>query len=426
MVPAWESVVNNIAPGPQIHCCGTICRQAEVTGGAYMTRAHASRIDNVQPPATLVAGELARVLARQGRDVIDLGQSSPHYVTPDHIIQAGVKALHDGMTNISSSRGLPDFRHAMAEKLEAHNGLRVDYDADILVTPGSKQGLYYAINSYIGPGDEVLLVEPTWVSFRQQVELAQGVPVAVPLSEEEEYHLDRELLEEQVTPRTKAVIINNPNNPTGRVYTREELEGVAEVALKHDLLVVCDETYEYFTYGSSRHLTIASLPGLWERTLTSYTFTKAYSMSGWRLGCIVGPGPLLEPLLKIQEHTASFVSPFVQSAGLAALTGPQDHLDEWRSVCQRLGTQVADRLNQVPGIHCPPPQGATFLFPRFSGQYSSAELARLLVERQGVVVTPGAGFGDSGEGYFRIALMRSNAERVIEGAERIATALGSL
>ncbi len=391
-----------------------------------MARTPASRIQRVQPPATLAAGEKARQLARQGHDVIDLGQSSPHHVTPPHIVQAGINALNRGLTNISSSRGLPELRQAMAEKLATHNGRDVDPDGDILVTPGSKMGLYSAINAYIERGDEVLVIEPTWVSFSQQVEMAEGIPVAVPLSEEEEYYITYEHLNEYVTPQSKMLIINNPNNPTGRVYTLEELEAVARVAQENDLLVVCDETYEYFTYDGNSHLTVATLEGMAERTLTSYTFTKAYSMAGWRLGCIVAEGELLEPLLKIQEQTASFVSPFVQTAGVAALQGSQDHLDRWREDCNELRIRCADRLYQVPGIHCPLPDGATFLFPRYSADMTSAELAELLVEQEGVVVTPGAGFGASGEGHFRIALMRSPADRVLEGVERIAHLLESL
>ena len=391
-----------------------------------MARPPAARIQRVQPPATLAAGEKARQLARQGHDVIDLGQSSPHHVTPRHIIDAGIRALNEGLTNISSSRGLPELRRAMAGKLTVHNDRKVDPDGDILVTPGSKIGLYDAINAYIERGDEVLVLEPTWVSFSQQVEMAEGIPVAVPLSEEEEYYIDYEQLKEYVTPQTRMIVINNPNNPTGRVYTEEELAAVARLAVEEDLLVLCDETYEYFLYDSNQHLTIANLDGMAERTLTSYTFTKAYSMSGWRLGCIVAQSALLEPLLKIQEQTASFVSPFVQMAGVAALQGPQDHLVQWREDCNDLRIRCADRLYQVPGVHCPLPEGATFLFPRFSADMTSAELAELLVEREGVVVTPGAGFGESGEGHFRIALMRSPADRVLEGVERIARVLESL
>lgn len=386
----------------------------------------AARISRVQSPATLAAGEKARQLARQGREIIDLSQSSPWHATPRHIIDAGIQALNDGLTNISSPRGLPAFRQAMADKLAADNGRTVDPEGDVLVTPGSKLGLYQAINAYIDRGDEALVIEPTWVSFRQQVELAEGVPVPVPLSEEEEYCLSYERLREHVTPQTKMVIINNPNNPTGRVYTRQELEAVARVAQEHDLLALCDETYEYFTYDSHRHLTLAALPGMAERTLTSYTFTKAYAMAGWRLGCIVAPAALLEPLVKIHEQTASFVSPFVQLAGIAALQGPQDHLAQWREDCNELRIRAADRLYQVPGVHCPLPEGATFLFPRYSVDLASAELADLLVEREGVVVTPGAGFGESGEGHLRIALMRSPAERVLAGVERVARLLESL
>ncbi len=389
--------------------------------------APAVRIENVQPPATIAAGDRARDLTLEGRDIIDLSQSSPYHVTPSHIVEAGISALQAGLTNISSPKGDPDFRRAMARKLSLNNELEVDED-NILVTPGSKQGLYYSVNAYIGEGDEVLLPEPTWVSFRQQVELSQGKPVSVPLSEEEEYRLSYDVLKQHVTSRTKALILNNPNNPTGRVYSIEELQAAARIATEHDLLVICDETdetYEYFIYGSQRHVTLATLPGMWE-TLTSFTFTKAYAMSGWRLGCIVGPKELLEPLRKVHEHTASFVSPFVQAAGTAALDGPQDHIEEWRLSCETLGAVVATRLNDVPGLACPAPQGATFVFPRYSAKYLSAKLAMMLIEQEGVVVTPGSGFGDCGEGHFRIALMRSPADRVLEGTDRICRFFASL
>ncbi|MEE8291024.1 MAG: aminotransferase class I/II-fold pyridoxal phosphate-dependent enzyme [Candidatus Tectomicrobia bacterium] len=386
---------------------------------------HAPRLQHVQPPATIAAGERARELARQGNDIIDLGQSSPYHRTPAHIVEAGVKALQDGHTNIESPRGLPAFRAAMAQKLAQHNGLDVDPEHDVLAVPGSKQGLYYAINAYVGPGDEILLLEPTWVSYRQQVELAQGVPVAVALDEGEAYTLSEERLRQHVTPRTKALLINNPNNPTGRVYTLQELEGVARVAQEHDLLVVCDETYEYFVYDAHQHHTLAALPGMWPRTLTSFTFTKAYAMAGWRLGCMVGPASLLAPLVQIHAHTASFVSPFVQIAGIAALNGPQDHLEAWRQSCEGLRHQIVDCLRRIPGVSCPLPEGATFVFPRYTAPYASQELARRLVEHQGVVVTPGVGFGEAGEGHVRIALMRSPAERVIAGVEHIAPALAT-
>ena len=391
-----------------------------------MRRSAATRLSRVQPPATLAAGQRARELLQRGKDVIDLGPSSPHYTTPGHIIEAAVRALQDGLTNQAPTRGLPEFRSALADKLSAHNALQVDPDEDILVAPGSKQGLYYAVNAYTGPGDEVMLVEPIWVSFRQQVELAEATPVAVPLSEEEEYHLSFEVLERHATARTKMLVVNSPNNPTGRVYTRRELEDVARFAIERDLLVVCDETYEYFVYDSNEHVTLATLPGMWERTITSFTFTKSYSMSGWRLGCMVAPASLLGPLVKIQEHTASFVSPFIQMAGLAALTGPQDHIEAWRNECQELSRQVAGRLNGVQGVHCPLTQGATFLFPRFPGSLPSVQLAEQLIEEELVSVTPGSAFGDSGEGHLRIALMRSPAERVLEGAERIARVMERL
>lgn len=391
-----------------------------------MSLVPATRINRVQPAATLTAGETARRMARQGKDIIDLSQSSPHHTTPQHIIDAGVRALKDGLTNISSSRGLPEFRQAMADKLLAHNGLQVAPDTDVLVTPGSKVGLYESINAYVGRGDEVIIVEPNWVSFRQQVELAEGTPAAVALSEEEEYALTYGVLERHVSPRSKMVIINNPNNPTGRVYTRQELEDVSRFCQEHDLLALCDETYEYFLYDSNRHITLASLPGMWDRTLTSFTFTKAYAMAGWRLGCIIGPGDLLEPLSRINEHTASFVSPFVQMAGLEALQGPQDHLTKWREECRQLRSYLTDRLNHVGGVYCPQPQGATFMFPRYSADMTSEDMAQRLVEKAGVVVTPGSGFGESGESHFRIALMRSPADRVMEGAERIAQALEKL
>tara|TARA_B100000745_G_C20140673_1_gene391085 strand:+ start:276 stop:1451 length:1176 start_codon:yes stop_codon:yes gene_type:complete len=379
----------------------------------------ASRLTLLQPPATLVAGEKARQQAGLGKDIIDLGQSSPHHITPDHIIKAGVSALESGLTNISSSSGIPEFKQALAKKLQTYNNLNIDADKDVIVTPGSKMGLYESINAFVGPGDDVLIIEPTWVSFKQQVALAQGNAITVPLSEEEEYMITYDQLNNSITDQCKMIVINNPNNPTGRVYTKGELEDVARVCQENDLLALCDETYEYFTYDNNSHITLASLPGMWNRTLTSYTFTKAYAMAGWRLACIVGPSELISPLISMHEHTAGFVSPFIQVAGAQALQGPQDHISIWKDECDMLRTEVARLLNSVPGVTCPLPQGATFVFPRYDSPMSSTALSELLVEEEDVVVTPGVGFGLSGENHFRIALMRSPVERVLEGAQRI-------
>ena len=308
----------------------------------------ASRLTLLQPPATLVAGEKARQQARLGKDIIDLGQSSPHHITPDHIIKAGVSALESGLTNISSSSGIPEFKQALAKKLQTYNNLNIDADKDVIVTPGSKMGLYESINAFVGPGDDVLIIEPTWVSFKQQVALAQGNAITVPLSEEEEYMITYDQLNNSITEQCKMIVINNPNNPTGRVYTKGELEDVARVCQENDLLALCDETYEYFTYDNNSHITLASLPGMWNRTLTSYTFTKAYAMAGWRLACIVGPSELISPLISMHEHTAGFVSPFIQVAGAQALQGPQDHISIWKDECDMLRTEVARMLNSVP------------------------------------------------------------------------------
>ena len=386
----------------------------------------ASRVTRVQPPATLAAGEKARQQARLGKDIIDLSQSSPHHVTPDHIIRAGVAALEAGLTNISSSSGIPEFKQALADKLHTYNNLDIDADTAVIVTPGSKMGLYESINAFVGQGDDVLIIEPTWVSFRQQVELSEGNAITVALSEEEEYMITYDQLKKSVTDKSKMIVINNPNNPTGRVYTKQELEDVARVCREHDLLALCDETYEYFIYDNNVHITLASLPGMWNRTLTSYTFTKAYAMAGWRLGCIVGPSELISPLISMHEHTASFVSPFIQVAGAQALQGPQDHIPVWRDECDMLRTEVARLMNSVSGVTCPLPQGATFMFPRYAAPIQSTALSELLVDEEGVVVTPGVGFGLSGENHFRIALMRSPAERVLEGAQRIARVLEGL
>ena len=378
-----------------------------------------SRLTQIQPPATLVAGEKARQQARLGRDIIDLGQSSPYHVTPDHIIKAGISALETGLTNISSSSGISEFKQALANKLQIYNNLDIDPDKDLIITPGSKMGLYESINAFVGQGDDVLIIEPTWVSFRQQVALAQGNTITVPLSEEEEYMITYDQLNNSITDQCKMIVINNPNNPTGRVYTKRELEAVARVCQENDLLALCDETYEYFTYDDNSHITLASLPGMWNRTLTSYTFTKAYAMAGWRLACIVGPSDLISPLISMHEHTAGFVSPFIQVAGTQALQGPQDHISLWKADCDMLRSEVASLLNSVTGVTCPIPQGATFVFPRYDLPISSSVLSELLVEEEGVVVTPGVGFGLSGENHFRIALMRSPVERVLEGTQRI-------
>jgi aspartate aminotransferase len=383
----------------------------------------AERVRQLRPSPTLAVSDRARALRQQGIDVIDLGGGDPDFPTPTHICQAAADAMFRGETHYVASAGIPELRRAIARKLQAENRIPVTPD-EIIVTPGGKAALFVSILALVGPGDDVLMFDPGWVSYEPMVIMAGARCLHVPLLPEENYRVTREAIEAVLTPQTRLMIVNSPNNPTGRVLTREEAEAIVAVAQEHDIVVISDEIYEKIIYDGREHLSLAAFPGMAERTLTVNGFSKAYAMTGWRLGYVAGPAPLIRQIMKVHSHSATCATSFAQWGGVAALEGPQDVIDAMVAAWDRRRRFVTERLNAIPGFRCPLPEGAFYAFPDVSGTgLSGQEVAQKLIEEAYVGVTPGDAFGASGSGCIRLSF--ATADELLERAlDRIANVFG--
>jgi len=383
----------------------------------------AERVRQLRPSPTLAVSDRARALRQQGIDVIDLGGGDPDFPTPTHICQAAADAMFRGETHYVASAGIPELRRAIARKLQAENRIPVTPD-EIIVTPGGKAALFVSILALVGPGDDVLMFDPSWVSYEPMVLMAGARCLHVPLLPEENYRITREAIEAVLTPQTRLMIVNSPNNPTGRVLTREEAEAIVAVAQEHDIVVISDEIYEKLIYDGREHLSLAAFPGMAERTLTVNGFSKAYAMTGWRLGYVAGPAPLIRQIMKVHSHSATCATSFAQWGGVAALEGPQDVIDAMVAAWDRRRRFVTERLNAIPGFRCPLPEGAFYAFPDVSGTgLSGQDVAQKLIEEAYVGVTPGDAFGASGSGCIRLSF--ATADELLEWAlDRIANVFG--
>ncbi|MDQ3411275.1 MAG: pyridoxal phosphate-dependent aminotransferase [Chloroflexota bacterium] len=384
----------------------------------------AARVRDLAPSPTLAVSDRARALKAQGIDVIDLGGGDPDFITPAHIRQAATDAMNAGDTHYVSSAGTPALRQAIAKKLLDDNGIEVDPIGGVVVTPGGKQSLFESILALVGPGDEVLVIEPSWVSYVPMIELAGGRPIPVALRPDDNWRVTPEILAAAVTPDSRVLIINSPNNPTGRVLDQAELTAIADLARDHDLLVFTDEMYEKIIYDGNQHVSIATLPGMAERTLTFNGFSKAYAMTGWRLGYVAGPKPYIAEIEKIHSHSVTCATSFVQAAGVVALTGPQDFIPDMVSAWDRRRRAVATGLNAVKGISCPLVEGAFYAFPdiRETGK-SSVEVADLLLQEGHVALVPGVAFGQAGEGHLRLSFATSD-DLLDKAVQRIGDVFG--
>ena len=378
-------------------------------------------------PTVALLDEVQRQKAR-GVNVLNLSGGEPDVPTPEHIVAKATEALRSGDTHYTPSRGLPELREAIAAKLLGDNNIAVAPATDVIVTPSAKHGMFIALAGVIGRGDEVLLPSPAWVSYAPMITLLGGHPVDVPLDPHDNYTITAAQLEAAVTPRTRAVIVNSPNNPTGRMLTPSEVDAIATVADRHDLTVLSDEIYEYIRYGGRTHLSPATWPGLDGRTVTVNGFSKSYAMTGWRLGYVAGPAAVLREVVKVQEHTVGCASSFVQRAAVAAFA-PESRawLDEMAASYDSRRSFVVDALNKIPDIHCPDPEGAFYVLPDISrlGFGSAQEFSAWLIERAGVVVTPGSAFGPTAEQHVRLSfaaspdVLAAAVERLAEAVETV-------
>mgnify|MGYP002336259665 CR=1 FL=1 len=386
--------------------------------------APASRVRNLAPSPTLAVSDRARKLKAQGIDVIDLGGGDPDFITPDHIRRAAIDAMNAGETHYVASAGIPALRKAIADKLARDNGVEVDPDGGVVVTPGGKQALFEAVLAFVEPGIDVLIPEPAWVSYAPMVELAGGRPLPIPLSADDNWRITGQALESVITPAARVLLLNSPNNPTGRVLDAEELEIAAAAARENDLLVFSDEMYEKILYDGNQHTSIAALPGMAERTLLFNGLSKAYAMTGWRLGYVAGPSVYVEQIEKVHSHSVTCATSFVQRAGVVALTGPQDFIAEMVTAWDRRRQSVSDGLSQINGIHCPRAEGAFYAFADIRGTgMSSLEASERFLQEAHVAVVPGVAFGEAGEGHVRISFATSD-ELLQEAVARIGSVLG--
>jgi len=381
------------------------------------------RVKNIAPSATMAVSNKAKMLKAQGVDVIDFGAGEPDFDTPGYVKEAAVKALQEGFTKYTASTGIPELKKAICEKLRRENDVAYQPE-QIVVSCGAKHCLFNIMQAMLGPGDEVLIPVPYWVSYVEQVKMAQATPVPV---KGEGLKVTAEDLREKLNERTKMLILNSPNNPSGEVYSRQELKAIADLALSRWFYVVSDEVYEKFVY-EGRHWSIASLDeGLKDLTITVNGASKTYAMTGWRIGYMAGPKEIMEACAKLQDHTTSNPNSIAQRAALEALTGPQERVTEMVKEFDRRRRYMVKRLNELKGVTCPMPKGAFYAFPNVEGLLgktwkTSEALTLELLQEAKVAVVPGPAFGM--EGHIRLSYATS-MENIEKGLNQIEAFLSS-
>lgn len=379
------------------------------------------RVQSIGSSPTLAFRELAQRRLDEGQTVFDLTAGEPDFDTPPHVVEAAYQALKAGFTHYVNSRGITELLEAISRKLEADNGLRYAPDKEILVTVGGKQAIFAAIMATVEAGDEVLILDPAWVSYDPMVRLAGGIPVHVALNPTDEFCITERKLMAHLSGRTRMLIFNSPNNPTGRVATDDELAAIATVADKANLLLISDEIYEKLVYDGRVHRSIASLPGMRERTFLVNGFSKSYAMTGWRLGYLAGPANLMGPVLKVHQHSVTCATSFAQKAAVAALTGPQDEVIRMVAEFRVRRDLVVQGLNAIPGVKCPQVEGAFYAFPDVSAFGTGDEVGKFLLEEGGVALVPGVAFGASFGNHLRLSFAASR-----ETLERALDAMGTV
>jgi len=355
--------------------------------------------------------------ASDDEDLVRLEVGEPDFDTPEHITEAAFEAARGGATHYTSNAGLPELRQAISDRLQKDRGVDVDPDA-ITVTAGGMEALHLAMLAVVGPDEEVVIPSPSWPNYVQQARLADARPVEVPMPEAEGFDLDPERVIEALSADTALVMLNSPSNPTGRVFDDDAVREVVDAAARHDAYVIADESYAALTY-EGEYRGIAGLVEHPERVLTVGTCSKEYAMTGWRLGWLAGPETVIDHVTKIHESTTACASSVAQHAAIAALTGPREPIEEMREAFHRRRDLVMDRIDEMPGLSCPRPEGAFYAFVDVSPlEGTSMDVAERLLKEYGVVVAPGDGFGDAGQGRIRISFANS-VERLETGLDRI-------
>ncbi len=364
-------------------------------------------------------------LAQKYKDVINLSVGEPDFDTPRHVIEAAIKAMKEAYTHYTPNAGLKEFREAAAEKVKRENRIDVDPETEVMATVGAMGGLSLAILTIVELGDEVLIPDPGFPSYRAQVILAGGRPVPYVLREEDNFLVDAEEIRKLITDKTKAIILNTPSNPTGSVYSEKVLRAISEIVIEKDLVVISDEAYEAIVYDGLKHVSIASLPDMKERTISIFTLSKTYAMTGWRIGFVAANKDIISQMIKLQEHISAHPSSISQMAAVAALKGGDDCVKKMVAEYNRRRELLLKKLSEIPGFKCTRPQGAFYIFPNIRGfNMSSEDFAMQILEKAKVVVVPGTAFGKHGEGYIRISYATSR-EKLTNALLRIKSVLSA-
>jgi aspartate aminotransferase len=392
----------------------------------------AERARRLTPSATLAISAKARAMRAQGIDVLSFGAGEPDFDTPEHIKAAAVRALRDGKTKYTDAAGIPELRVAVCQKLKRDRGLTYE-PADVICSVGAKHSLYNICAVLVDPGDEVIVPSPYWVSYTEQVRLCEGTPVLVPTDERRDFQLDVDALRGAVTPRTKLLILNTPNNPTGAVYGRADLEAVAALAVERGVYVVSDECYESLAYDDRVPSIAALAPEVKARTLVVNTCSKAYAMTGWRLGYAAGPKPIIKAMTDIQSQVTSNPTSIAQWAGIEALGGPQDEIAKMVGEFDRRRRFIVGALNAMPGVTSVMPKGAFYVFPNVSELFGkrwkggtlkgSSDVCAFLLDEARIATVAGVDFGS--DAHIRLSYA-TGLETIKEGMSRMAAAVGRL
>ncbi len=400
------------------------CRAIKSHQSRLQIMEFAERVNNLELEGAYFMLARAQALEAAGRDIIHLEIGQPDVPTFDNIVQAAQQALSDGHTGYTPSAGIPSLRKVIAEDAGKRRGITID-PAHVVIGPGAKPTLFFPTLALVRPGDEVIYPDPGFPTYKAMIEVAGGTPVPLPLSEEDDFSFDLQALDRLVSEHTRMIVINTPSNPTGGVAPRATLEHIAQIAMQRDIWVLSDEVYARLVFDEPA-MSIAALPGMAERTIICDGFSKTFSMTGWRLGFGIMPQALAQRVDLLLNHSVGCTANFTQHAGIEALLGPQDQVEEVVAIYKRRRDVLVAGLNAIPGVHCRTPQGAFYAFPNIRALGRKSDwLADYLLEEAGVAVLPGTAFGQYGEGYLRLCFANS-LENIQIALERITRALEKL
>ncbi len=393
----------------------------------------ASRLSKIKPSATLAVDAKAKAMRAEGIDVVNFGVGEPDFDTPEHIKEAAIKAIQDGFTKYTPVDGIPELKEAIIDRIKQDLG--VEYSlSNVLVSCGGKHSLYNIFMALVGKGDEVIIPAPYWVSYPPMVLLAEGEPVIVETREENGFKILPDELASSITPRTKAIILNSPSNPTGSLYTKEELIAIGKILLEKDIYLISDDIYYRILFDNYEFHSIVSLiPELKDKVIMVNGVSKTYSMTGWRIGYMLGPDEVITAARKIQSQSTSNPTSIAQKAAVSALNGPQDCIDEMVQEFAKRRKRILELLDELPGVTCYPPEGAFYVFPNFSAYFGktwngkkiegSVSLSEFFLEEAHVALVPGEAFG--ADEFIRFSYATS-MDRIEEGLRRIKDVLDKL